>query len=750
MVTLNTAQGDGGLRLGVNVVGSFGSFFADEETSDAFYDPVGSLLEAGTVFESFVAFRVLDDESDTSTPRTILTPERSAFSSSSSTEAVSEFSLEGLDFELEQNVVDIVEDGTRTGSNLIQTYRITNPGTESVDFEFVRYVDGDLEFDGSIDDAGGRFFRNGQEILFETDSGENAQFSTTFFGITASGGNADTPGRYEVNEFSTLQANILTGETLQDLVEGDGDDEDQFIDESAYDLALALRNDFSLEPGASATYRTTTTFGSGIPEEVGISSAPLPLPGAILGSTNNDPRIVTFDGLLYGFQAVGEFVLLESDDRDLEIQVRQEEIGTNVSANTAIATSVDDVRVGIYATDEPILIDGVPTEIADNNSISVGENGGIFRDGDEYTLVYGNGEQIVANVRSGSRVDIDLLLAENRQDAISGLLGNSNGDTNDDLSLRDGDVLEQPVAFETLYGDFADSWRIDQADSLFDYESGENTETITNLDFPTSAVTIDDLDATLRADAEQQVIDAGIAEDSPLFEPTVIDLALTQDTTIIDTAISTETPESVLEVTAPVEEVDEPSEEETPDPPIEEVDEPSEEETPDPPVEEVDEPTLSANESTAFRFFSSNADYNFYTTDEAEIEHVTENLGNYEAEGAAYRVLDTLSGDEADSTDIENVYRFFNPNSGSHLYTTNEVERDFIVDNLGNYNFEGAKFAAYNRDLGEQTIPVYRFYNPTTGVHTYTESEAEQESLASSGDYNAEGIAFYAVDLDFE
>ena len=38
-------------------------------------------------------------------------------------EAISEFSLDGLDFELEQTVFDVVEDDTRTGSNLIQTYR---------------------------------------------------------------------------------------------------------------------------------------------------------------------------------------------------------------------------------------------------------------------------------------------------------------------------------------------------------------------------------------------------------------------------------------------------------------------------------------------------------------------------------------------------------------------------------------------------------------------------------------------------
>ena len=520
-----------------------------------------------------------------------------------------------------------------------------------------------------------------------------------------------------------MQSDILAGETLADFVERDAD-EDGFIDGSPYDLALGLRNSFSLEPGESATYRTTTTFGSGIPQEVGISTAPLPLPGAISATTNNDPRLVTFDGLFYGFQAVGEFVLLESDDSDLEIQVRQEEVAANVSANTAIATTIGDIRVGIYAdSEEPILIDGVPTEIANDSSIAVGEGGGIFRDGDEYTLVYPNGEQIVANVRGESRVDIDLLLSENRQDAVSGLLGDSDGNIDNDLTLRDGTVVEQPLTFETLYGDFANSWRISQEESLFDYEEGENTDTVTDLDFPAAPVTIDSLDATLRAEAEQQVIDSGILEDNPLFEATVIDFALTQDSSIIDTALATDTPEEVLEVEPPVE-------------------------TDSNPNDDMENDNLS-DATTAFRFTASDANYNFYTTDQTEIDFVTENLDNYSVEGAAYGVFDPLTSDEDnESTEIENVYRFFNPTTGSHLYTTFEEERDSIIDDLDNFNFEGAKFAAYSSDIGEETIPVYRFYNPTTGVHLYTQSETERESLASSDIYDTEGIAFYGTDLD--
>lgn|GEM_PF-3897952 len=225
------------------------------------------------------------------------------------------------------------------------------------------------------------------------------------------------------------------------------------------------------------------------------------------------------------------------------------------------------------------------------------------------------------------------------------------------------------------------------------------------------------------------MLESGIAEDSPLFEATVIDLALTQDSTIIDTANATEVPTSVLEVSSPV----------TTGSESEDPEEPSVgEETP-----------IAENEVTAFRFFSSGTESDFYTTDEAEIDFITENLGNYDPEGAAYRVLEPITGDrDNESSEIDNVYRFFNPSTGSHLYTANEVERDFIVDNFSNLNFEGAKFAAYNTDLGEDTIPVYRFYNPTTGIHVFTQDDAQQTSLEGSDDYNSEGIAFHVIDLD--
>jgi hypothetical protein len=42
-------------------------------------------------------------------------------------------------------------------------YTITNPTDSPIDFELLRYIDGDLLFNGTFTDGGGRLFVNGLE-----------------------------------------------------------------------------------------------------------------------------------------------------------------------------------------------------------------------------------------------------------------------------------------------------------------------------------------------------------------------------------------------------------------------------------------------------------------------------------------------------------------------------------------------------------------------------------------------------------
>ncbi len=266
LANLTTGTGDGSVTLGVDAFGSFGLDIDSPESSDPQYDPVGAQLGVGTTFRSQVAIR-----SGSNVPRTFLNDAlivNPIITNPTPTTAQSTFSVDGLNFELTQKVTELIVDGEKKGSLLTQTYIITNPTTALVDFELVRYIDGDLDFDGSIQDAGGRKVSGTEEILLETDSGTDPSVEGTFLGITGIGGSTASPGRYEIDDYSVLRSNIVAGTALDDSISGDSPDADQFIDIAPYDLALALRNTFSLLPGQSTEYTTTTIFGTLPPNEV--------------------------------------------------------------------------------------------------------------------------------------------------------------------------------------------------------------------------------------------------------------------------------------------------------------------------------------------------------------------------------------------------------------------------------------------------------------------------------------------------
>lgn len=248
---------------------------------------------------------------------------------------------------------------------------------------------------------------------------------------------------------------------------------------------------------------------------------------SIRGSSDGDPHITTFDGLGYSFQAAGEFILFRTEDGDSEFQVRQEPWGNraDVSANTAVSTQLGDTHVGLYAgRPTPLMIDEEPVTLDAGQTIEVG-TGTVHFDGYAYTITdaFGNGVWARAST-SEAFMNLRPFVCAGQE--IEGLLGNADGNRANDMALRDGPVLEQPLTRDMLYGEFADSWRISEEESLFIYDAGESTETFTDRDFPSNA-TLSDLDPAARAEAEAIALAAGLEPGTFAFETTVIDLALT-------------------------------------------------------------------------------------------------------------------------------------------------------------------------------------------------------------------------------
>jgi peptidyl-prolyl cis-trans isomerase A (cyclophilin A) len=151
----------------------------------------------------------------------------------------------------------------------------------------------------------------------------------------------------------------------------------------------------------------------------------------------------------------------------------------------------------------------------------------------------------------------------------------------------------------------------------------------------------------------------------------------------------------------------------------------------------------NASESTVYRLLNSDTGTHLYTTSSEERGNILENLPNYVSEGASYRSVDPLTGNPEPIP----VYRFLNQDTGTHLYTISEAERESVA-NLDNFNFEGEAFFAY-AESESGTIPIYRFFNTQTGAHFYTPSMAEQNSIEENlPNYQSEGIAYYAFPLE--
>jgi len=273
---------------------------------------------------------------------------------------------------------------------------------------------------------------------------------------------------------------------------------------------------------------------------------PLP-PIGPTGWMAGDPHLATLDGVGYDFQAVGEYVLMRGvSDPSFEVQARFVPIGNDVSVTSAIATNLGGTALMVDATDAtPVTIGGVATAIDDFSFVEVG-NDRIFREDNTYTIVYAGADGIVNAGDSrlivdvvGDRVDLEVRLNTELAGDLEGLLGDGDGDASNDIALADGTVLDRPLAFDDLYGQYRDDWRVsDEADSLFTYDDGESLAGFYDPDYPGSLVTLDDLDPGIRAAAEQAATDAGLTPGTANFNNAVLDFALTGDPTFIQSSLN--------------------------------------------------------------------------------------------------------------------------------------------------------------------------------------------------------------------
>ncbi|WP_218145649.1 VWD domain-containing protein, partial [Roseovarius lutimaris] len=352
-----------------------------------------------------------------------------------------------------------------------------------------------------------------------------------FFDFFDTANNADMGVNLPTVDMGTIAAGATSG-TVTFTIQGDTIPE--FDETFSVEIIDAVASDPNVPVDvlfAGAEFATGTI----IDDDIVRAPPPPPVEADIFG----DPHLTTLDGLGYDFQAVGEFTLLESTSGDpINVQVRTEPINDAVSIITVMAMDVDGTRIQIDATGDPALtIDGVPTEI-DTLAGPVDVGGGqVFFDSEsnEYTVVTASGEQVKAGLFDGY-MNVCAFLNDTRAGgSVHGLLGNADGDTTNDLATRDGTVLSQPIDFDVLYGEYADSWRITEDIALFDRAAGETTADFQDDSFPRVVLTLDDLPPQVVANATA-IVDAAGLTDPILRDAAILDVALTSNPSFADSA----------------------------------------------------------------------------------------------------------------------------------------------------------------------------------------------------------------------
>ena len=138
------------------------------------------------------------------------------------------------------------------------------------------------------------------------------------------------------------------------------------------------------------------------------------------------------------------------------------------------------------------------------------------------------------------------------------------------------------------------------------------------------------------------------------------------------------------------------------------------------------------------RLYQYEKGFHFYSSDLNEINYIQEKTSigemSYTYEAEKFQVLaddELFTGEKIEG--VEPVYRFFNTQTGAHLYTMDENEKDYIVDTLANYSFEGIKYYAFETEPANlDTIPVYRMLNNQSGAHLFTIDQNEIDSIQAT------------------
>lgn len=240
------------------------------------------------------------------------------------------------------------------------------------------------------------------------------------------------------------------------------------------------------------------------------------------GGTRADPIIAGLDGAVKFLHPAGEFWAIRAKNDEFAAQIRFEPVGQIETANASTTTSLA-IRTGkdvvsftvkplaIHVNGQPIRADFTETYLLQDRAFMSRPANNRY----ELTTTWGD----LIEVRVNPTFNIYWYvrnLNDKRRNQVEGMLGQYNGNPDDDYQDKSGKIYKDSTPRKEWYDSFANDWRITQTESVLVYPAGKTTESYTFRDFPRKPISLFDFDLVARDKAEQVCRKAGIIQEPDL------------------------------------------------------------------------------------------------------------------------------------------------------------------------------------------------------------------------------------------
>lgn len=319
------------------------------------------------------------------------------------------------------------------------------------------------------------------------------------------------------------------------------------VDDGSTNAPTCFPAGFTAESNNLNLVRPCCPFGGVLPAIVFRQSSNPDATSLCSGGTSiGDTHLTNFNGVLYDFQASGDFLLAETDS-DFVVQTRQQSGAPrwpNASVNKAVAMKMGDSRVALCLEPNRLIVNGMRRSLGNGMSLSVSDVT-ITRKGNVYLVKRPRSGLLTATLHDGwinvaMTLDVDTAMAK-----VRGLLGNANGNAGaDDLASRVGAVLPQPISFANLYRDYGESWRIQPRESLLTQLCGAPRF---EAGIPERPFYANDLNRKDYNRARSSCVGAGVTEQA-LLDACILDTVVLGDKAATEAFVRANPPRHVLQL----------------------------------------------------------------------------------------------------------------------------------------------------------------------------------------------------------